>query len=171
VAAASPQSLDYGRQPRRNWKRLILKASLILGVSCIIVVASLYLLLWYLFGEMLFSTGSANAVVIQVMNHTLVPNAFGIVTLPQSMASKSQDGKVYVTVDSAGTTWILFPTSRGKGDNVTAYVYHSMPVIGPSPAEITLDGPDLGPNKAAPLAYTVDRQIDANWYHVVWNMD
>ena len=104
------------------------------------------------------------------MNHTLVPNTFGIAKLPQSMASHSQDGNVYVTVDAAGTTWVLFPTWRGKGDNLAAYVFHSTALTGIPPSQITLNGPDLL-KMAARMEYTVDEQIDANWYHVLRSMD
>ena len=171
MPCATADYLEYGQRPRRNWKRLILRLALFFGMFVIIVASSLYLLLWCLFGERLFSTRSAGAVVAQVMNHTLVPNAVGIVSLPPSMAAMSQDGRVYVTVDASGATWILFPTWRGKGDNVAAYVYHSKSSNGPAPAQIKLNGPDIGPTRAAPLLLDVDRQIDANWYHVLWNME
>jgi len=187
VSAAFPRSIEYGRQPRRDWKRRVLKLSLIVGTCCIVLAVTIlllgYLLLCYFFGEKRFSTRSARAVVTQVVNHTLVPSASGLLKLPPSMASISEDGNVYVTIDAAGTTWMLFPTWRGKGDNLAAYVYHSTPAAGPPPALITLNGPDVGYTQsgstqsyqwrigAAPIDYTVDRKVDANWYHVVFDMN
>jgi hypothetical protein len=171
VPTVSSQSLDYAQPAGRRWRRLILTVLLALGIAGIVLVGSVYLLVWYLFGEKWFSTRSANVVVAAVMNHTLAPNAAGIVTLPTSMASYSQDGRVYVTVDSAGATWILFPTARSKGDNLQAYVYDSAASNAPPPAEMTLSGPDLSPVGAAPVTYTVDQKVDANWYHVFFDMD
>jgi len=125
-----------------------------------------------LVGEKRFNTRSQGTVITQVTNGSLIPNAAGVVKLPASMASTTTDGNVYVTVDSAGTTWILFPTWRGKGANTFAYVYHSTPATGGAPTQVQLNGPDVSRGgTSTSIDYQVDRQIDANWCHVVWNMD
>jgi hypothetical protein len=162
-------SLTYGNQPRRNWRRLVLWLSI--GAAAIVAVAvtAVGLFVWQILGEKRFNTGGQGAVIGQVVNGALVPNATGAAKLPWTLSSTT-DGNVYVTVDATGQKWILFPTWRGKGANNFAYVYHTTPAAGPAPAQIQLNGPDIWGNGVS-LDYQVDRTIDGHWYHVVWNLD
>ena len=154
---------------RRIYRWLLLIAAVV-GGSALVVVLAGFVFLWWIFGEKFFSERAAVPVTAAVLNGTLAPNSVGIVKLPASLASNSCDGRIYVTVDASGTTWILFPTWRGKGCNVRAYLYRSTPATGPPPATITVRGPDIN-NGSQQMNYQVDHKIDANWYYVVWDLD
>jgi hypothetical protein len=145
----------------RRWVRWILIISGSLGFIFVVAICLLY---WLLFGETSFRQSSAGAVTAQVLNKTLVPDAAGVVKLPAPLAFNSCDGKVYVTVDhTTGTTWILFPTWRGKGANLRGYLYRSTPSTGPPPAQISVAGPNVaGPTWSAPCLYTVESQLTPN---------
>ena len=136
MSTAPLPSLSYGNQPRRNWTWLVLKIAIAIGAFVAILAAMLLLLLWYIIGEKRFNTSSQGAIISQVMNGTLVPNAAGVVRLPASLASTTIDGNVYVTVDASGTTWILFPTWSGKGANTFGYAYHNTPATGGADADL-----------------------------------
>jgi hypothetical protein len=144
-----------------------------IGGSLLAVAVVAGLILWWLLGKPLreraFDQQAAASVVMLVRNTTLTPDASGAITLPPALASNSLDGRVYVTIDSAGTTWILFPTWRGKGDNLAGYLYRSTSASGPRPATITVNGPD-SPN-VRPMEYSIDKQIDPNWYHFYRDLD
>jgi hypothetical protein len=153
----------------RRWVRLIL----ILGGSlALIFVVAVCLLYWLLFGETSFRQSSAGDVAAQILNKSLVPNAAGVVKLPPPLASNSCDGKVYVTVHPTGTTWILFPTWRGKGANLRGYLYRSTPSTGPPPAQISVTGPNVaGPTWSASCQYTIESQLSPNWYRILFDLD
>jgi hypothetical protein len=153
-------------------RRLIRWTLIIGGTLAFIVVIGICFLYWALFGETSFRQSSAGVVTAQVLNNTLVPNTAGVVKLPGTLASNSCDGKVYVTVDSTGTTWVLFPTWRGKGRNIQGYLYRSTPSIGPPPAQITVIGPDIGaPTWSSSWQYTVESQLTPNWYRISFDLD
>ena len=162
---------DNLKPSKRRLIRRLLIAGGVIAASAILVALIGFLFLWWAFSENSFSKRAAGAVVTQVMNGTLVPNGVGIVRLPPALASNSCDGQVYVTVDPAGTTWILFPTSQGKGSNLLGYLYRSTPATGPPPQEINVIGPGVPRSTTGRLNYAVESQIDANWYHVNWDWD
>jgi hypothetical protein len=149
----------------------------LVGGSLLAVALASCLFLWWLLGKPLrgekpFDQQAAGSVVNLVLSSSLTPKSSGAITLPPALASNSLDGRVYVTVDSTGTTWILFPTWRGKGDNLAGYLYRSSQATGPRPATVTINGPDIAsPGGTRSLEYTVDKQIDANWYHIYNDMD
>jgi len=57
----------------------------------------------------------------------LHPDEAGVVELPARWASASIDGRMYVTRDSAGTTWALYVQERGIGAQFRGYAFCDRP--------------------------------------------
>jgi hypothetical protein len=163
------------RSSRRTWRRgaffgiVLLVLAVLLSISRFVLPAVRRLLADRSLAEIDFDNNVAASVVAQITSGKLKPAPDGIVKLPLPLATASCDGKAYVTIDSSGTTWILFPVWRGKGSNVTGYVYRSPSVKGAAPLTVTLNGPALPPGLgpfAQPLDYTVDSQESPNRYRI-----
>ncbi len=87
---------------------------------------------------------TTNQVVAAIQSGTLKPDAKGVIILPVSLASASQNGKVYVTRNGPGATIVLFPEFLAGGwftsvSNYEGRMYCNTPV----PASCTITGPVL----------------------------
>ena len=118
-----------------------------------------------------FERQAANLGVGQVDNGALKPDANGRVKLNGALAHLSKYGEIYVTRNCSGTVWVLFPTSEGKGSNLRGYLYCSTPATGAAPVTINVLGPQLGPPPTALIDYSVDKQIDPNWYQIHFDLN
>src|SRR5579871_2752242 len=116
------------------WKRSKQRYALLgfIGVSC--AFAIVFLMAMYkaalIVGivAMPFDQKTCQAVFDQVRSGTLSADRDGVVKLPSRTAWCTSDGSVYVTRRKTGALMVLFPMWRGKGRNVTGYVF----CLGPS---------------------------------------
>lgn len=70
----------------------------------------------------------ARQVFYEVQRKKLVPGAAGQVTLPAAYSTLTRDGRIYVTRKD-DLLLVLFPTWRGKGTNVTGYLWCNRPLV------------------------------------------
>ena len=168
---------DESSPARRDTRRLISIALIGIAIFVILLTIGVYHgLIAAGIIEQHFDKVHATAAVANINAGTLTALPNGIVVLPAALSSASCDGKAYVTIDSSGGKWILFPRLRGKGANLSGYVYHAAPSPIAPPTTLPLRGPVPPPPGASGPAtatnnFTVDGQIDRNWFHVVWNLD
>jgi len=155
------------------WKRFVLLVGAVLVILAVIAGLSFFTLMSS-FGwtpETAFDMQAANLVATQVANGTFKPDANGRVTLTGALAHLSSYGQIYVTRNSSGTVWILFQTAEGKGTNLRGYLYCSAPAVGAVPTTINVLGPQIGSPPTALIDYSVDHQIDPNWYQVHFDLN
>jgi hypothetical protein len=124
ISSAISYGTDGRKRVIRRW--LVGFAIGLVGIAAALLLAA-GLLYWIVLGETSFKPAKANAVVSGVMNHTLAPDAVGVINLPPTLSGASCDGRAYVRVEASGTTWILIRTWQGKGGNLKGYVFCSAP--------------------------------------------
>jgi hypothetical protein len=168
---ATPNS--SAEQRRHNRRRILLWLAVTLTAGIALLFGCFVMLLRSVGrNEAWFDQQLASKAVTQILNGTLKPDANGIVKLPSALASTGLNGKVYVTTDAAGTTFILFEEVEGRGMNLVGELYHSNTGPTPLPATIKVLGPDpLGPTPSHMYDYNINKQNGTNWYDIAWMED
>jgi hypothetical protein len=156
---------------RRTLRKWIIRLSIgAAGIAAVFAIGIAWFL-WMIFGETSFNPKDATAITTAITNHTLVPDAAGIVHLPPSLSGQSRDGNAYVRTDPNGAVWILLPTWRGKGANLRGYAFTTAAAPAAVPSRITV----TGPMPVAPFAEKLDVDVIAppvaGWYHVSFSLD
>jgi hypothetical protein len=110
----------------------------------------------------------------QVLAGKLRPDAAGIVTLPPQCRGMTEDGKLYVTRQPGGGTWILFVCWRGKGSNLEGYLFTSPSQFfdigsGPTARIVVPTVPPAGLSKIEEVQ--VEEPARPGWYRVSCSMD
>jgi hypothetical protein len=149
----------------------------VIALACLVAVGSAALF-YYIFAvrdNISFDLKPSSAIAAQVVTGAMKPDAYGVVKLPASAGKLSLNGEIYATMDSSGITWVLFRTWQGKGSNLHGYLYRSTPATGPVPPTITVRGPTVQYSATDPptdsIDYSVDRQLNSNWYEVRFDMN
>ncbi|MEA2709239.1 MAG: hypothetical protein QOF78_1840 [Phycisphaerales bacterium] len=120
-------------------------------------------------GESAFDRAASQAVVAQIQAGTLVADSAGVVQLPAPLQKLSSDTRVYVTTSPAYGQCIAFPTWRGKGANVRAYVFCSQLTPLPLGQTVSLNlpvGGIPGGARSMPVEVVVERNPFTNWFYV-----
>ena len=166
--STSVRSASYRRF--RRWL-IALVALLLTGIACAWTLNRVGVAIGLL--EISFDESLGKRVVQAITAKTLIPGANGIVKLPPQLAKVSAYGEVTVTSDPTGGSIILFRTWVGKGCNLRGLVHRSAPASGPPPATIgaLVPNPYGTPQTTSLIELNVDAQINANWYHVYWDLD
>jgi ABC-type multidrug transport system fused ATPase/permease subunit len=93
----------------------------------------------------------------------LKPDSRGVVKLPSDLAMASIGGQAFTTTNRTAAIWLLCRTWRGKGANLTGYLYApGQPLKLGSEVEVTTEG-------AGVIFYTevtVERSLAGSWYVV-----
>jgi hypothetical protein len=149
----------------------------VVAVASLLAVgsAALFYYIMAISGKISFDLKASNAIASQVASGALKPNAYGVIKLPASAAKLSLYCEVYTTMDFSGTTWVLFRTWQGKGSKLRGYLYRSTPATGLVPPTITVRGPTVQYQATGPptdsIDYTVDGQLNLNWYEVRFDLN
>ena len=167
------------------------KTALAVLLLCAVVVALLliggiYIALFLVTQahQMPFRRGEFDRVVHDIESGRLVPNADGIVDLPTTSRSLTDDGLTYVTRLADGTHLELLVVWRGKGSNLRGYLHCGRPLTtrdlirlaAPSgPASVTVVGPRVpspgSPALSEPLQVDLEQQVAPSWYRVSYTLD
>jgi hypothetical protein len=111
-------------------------------------------------------------IVQQVIDGSLKPNRDGVITVPKEFDEITTNNEAYFEQKSDGRVLILFPTWRGRGDDLEGYLYCSGELLetdyyaidwgeGGAQRHFTVAGRDM---------LTVE-PLTPNWYKVVRRLD
>jgi hypothetical protein len=92
----------------------------------------------------------------------LAPDPSGVIQLPPDLASASLGGKAFVTTNQTGR-WLLLRTWRGKGANLTGYLYAPGAALKLGTA-VSLTTDAAGVMVSAEC--TVQKAVGGSWYTV-----
>jgi hypothetical protein len=172
---SSPSALPSKSRSAIRMLRVAIVTVIALAALVAVGSAALFYYIFSIRGNISFDLKSSTAIAAQVASGALKPNAYGVVKLPAPTAKLSLYGEIYSTVDSSGTTWVLFRTWQGKGSNLHGYLYRSTPATGPLPPTIAVRGPTVQYNATDPptetIDYTLDQQLNPNWYEVRFDLN
>ena len=92
----------------------------------------------------------------------LKPDARGVIQLPSDLAHLSLGGQAFVTTNRTAT-WLLLRTWRGKGANLTGYLYAPGPALKLG-TDVSLTTDAAGVILSAEC--TVEKALGSSWYTV-----
>ena len=93
----------------------------------------------------------------------LKPDAQGVIRLPAELIEASIDGRAFVTTNQSMDVWLLLRSWRGKGGNLTGYLYApGAPLTVGSEVPLITDAAGV----VVSAHCTVQKSIGASWYLV-----